>query len=311
MDAVADVCHDGQVRPGYGRGPARLGAPADVIVAATSILPPVPAQGLDAGMERVELDGVQVEYELLGDGEPVVLPHALPFVSWYTPLSQTMDRAVLRYRRSVPAGRSWRVEDDGVLCAQLLTRLGVERPDVVGHSYGGLVALELARDHGVEPRSVALLEPAMIGLLPPEDAAGRMGPLLQAAQSDGPAAMSTFLRVVCGENGAAEIERLVPGSLDEAMANADAFFSVEFPAAIRWSFAPGDVRADLPVLTIRGTESAPRSVEAAEIVRSWFPNSEISVLDGASHLLVAEQPAAIAKRLAEFWAFPTNGTFGQ
>jgi hypothetical protein len=34
-------------------------------------------------MERVELDGVQVEYELLGDREPVVLPHSRPFVSWY------------------------------------------------------------------------------------------------------------------------------------------------------------------------------------------------------------------------------------
>jgi pimeloyl-ACP methyl ester carboxylesterase len=128
-----------------------------------------------------------------------------------------------------------------------------------------------------------------------------MGRLLQAAQSDGPAAMRTFLRVVCGEDVAEQLDRLVPGALDEAIANADAFFASEFPAAIRWSFAPADVHADLRVLTIRGTESAPRSVEAAEIVRSWFPASATFVLDGASHLLVAEQPDAIAKRLTEFW----------
>ena len=215
-------------------------------------------------MERVEHDGVRIEYELLDGGKPtVVLPHARPFVSWYSPLAGALDRATLRYRRSVPPGRSWRIEDDAVLCARLLTRLGIERPDVVGHSYGGLVALELARDHGVDPRSVALLEPD------------------------------------------------VPGALDEAIVNADAFFAVEFPAAIRWSFALADVREDLPVLTIRGTESAPRSVEAAEIVHSWFPRSAFHVLDGASHLLVAEEPAAIAKRLTEFWASPTNGTFDQ
>lgn len=142
-------------------------------------------------MEHVEFDGVQVEYELLGDGDPVVLPHARPFVSWYAPLAGALDRAVLRYRRSVPPGGSWRVEDDAVLCARLLAHLGVERPDVVGHSYGGLVALELARDHGVDPRSVALLEPATIGLLPADEAAARMGGLLRAAHSDGPAAMST------------------------------------------------------------------------------------------------------------------------
>jgi pimeloyl-ACP methyl ester carboxylesterase len=253
-------------------------------------------------MGHIELDGVQVGYELFGDGEPVVLPHARPFVTWYAPLAQALDRAVLRYRRSVPLGRAWRVEDDGALCARLLAHLGIERPDVVGHSYGGLVALELARDHGVDPRSLALLEPASIGLLPPDEAEARMGALLEAGQSDGPAAMSTFLHIVCGEDSTTTLDQLVPGAVDEAIANADAFFAVEFPAAIGWSFEPADGRADLPILTIRGTESAPRSAEAAEIVRSWFPGSELHVLEGASHLLVAEAPKAIANRLGKFWS---------
>jgi pimeloyl-ACP methyl ester carboxylesterase len=210
---------------------------------------------------------------------------------------------VLRYRRAAPLGRSWGVEDDAALCARLIRHLGIEHFDVVGHSYGGLVALELARDHGADPRSVALLEPAGIGLLRPDEAAARMGALLETARSDGPAAaMATFLRVVCGEDGPAKLDRLVPGALDEAIAYAEAFFAVEFPAAIRWSFAPTAVRPDLPVLTVRGTESAPRSVEAAAIIRSWFPGSATHVLDGPSHLLVAEEPTAIAKRLGEFWS---------
>jgi pimeloyl-ACP methyl ester carboxylesterase len=62
------------------------------------------------------------------------------------------------------------------------------------------------------------------------------------------------------------------------------------------------VRADLPVLTLRGTPSAPRSVEAVEIVRSWFPGSATHVLDGAGHLLVAEEPTAIGARLTELWS---------
>jgi pimeloyl-ACP methyl ester carboxylesterase len=147
-----------------------------------------------------------------------------------------------------------------------------------------------------------LLEPATIGLLPPDEAATRMGELQRAAQSDGRAAMSNFLRVVCGEGAAAKLDRLVPGAVDEALAHADAFFAGEFPAAIRWSFAPDDVPADLPVLTVRGTASAPRSAEAAEIVRSWFPGSATYVLDGVGHLLVAEEPTAIAARLTEFWS---------
>ena len=82
----------------------------------------------------------------------MVLPHARPFVSWYGPLAGVLDRAVLRYRRSAPRDRPWSVVDDAELCARLLARLGVERPDVVGHSYGGLVALELARARRGAPR---------------------------------------------------------------------------------------------------------------------------------------------------------------
>ena len=44
-------------------------------------------------MENVELDGVRVEYELLGDSDPVVLPPARPFVRWYEPLAAALDRA--------------------------------------------------------------------------------------------------------------------------------------------------------------------------------------------------------------------------
>ncbi len=37
-------------------------------------------------MQRVELAGRNVEYEIAGEGEPVVLVHARRFVSWYRPL---------------------------------------------------------------------------------------------------------------------------------------------------------------------------------------------------------------------------------
>ena len=75
-----------------------------------------------------------------------------------------------------------------------------------------------------------------------------MTALEEAARADAQAAMGTFLHVVCGADSAATLDRLVPGALDEAMAGADAFFAVELPAAIGWSFAPGDVPVDLPVL---------------------------------------------------------------
>jgi pimeloyl-ACP methyl ester carboxylesterase len=43
----------------------------------------------------------------------------------------------------------------------LLRELAIERAHIVGHSSGGLIALQLALDHPELVRSLALLEPAL------------------------------------------------------------------------------------------------------------------------------------------------------
>jgi len=125
---------------------------------------------------------------------------------------------------------------------------GLSTPDRVRLHRGPAAAVEAAASGRVEPWLADLAR---------HWAVARMTALEEAARADAQAAMGTFLHVVCGADSAATLDRLVPGALDEAMAGADAFFAVELPAAIGWSFAPGDVPVDLPVLTVRGTESAP------------------------------------------------------
>ena len=255
-------------------------------------------------MDHVVLRGLPVEYELLGEGEPVVLLHARPFVRWYRPLIPALQgRAVLRYQRPTPDDPSFGIEDDAALCAGLLAHVGIERPHLIGHSYGGIVALELARQRAVDARSLALLEPATTGLYPPEDAAPRLAPILAAARADGPeAAMDVFLRMVCGDDGRERLDRLVPGAVDDAMDNAPGFFAVELPAVIRWSFTPADAaRIDRPVLNVLGSESSPRFAEGAAILQSWFPTAERCLLPGLNHLLMAQEPAVMAERLEQFW----------
>lgn len=272
-------------------------------------------------MERVELDGVVVEYELTGSrvpplpggsGSPVVLPHARPFVLWYQPLVERLgDHAVLWYRREPPLDpapggriRPFGVDDDAGVCARLLAHLGLGPAHVVGHSYGGLVALALARAHPSAVRSLALLEPATIGLVPPDEAARRAAPLLGAAAADGPeAAMDLFLRAVCGPDAPEVLDRLVPGAYADAVAHAAGFFGVELPAAVRWSFAASDAeRVDAPVLHLRGADSPARFAEGAALLEAWFPAAAHHVLPGTTHFLMAQTPDPTADLLQRFWA---------
>jgi pimeloyl-ACP methyl ester carboxylesterase len=253
-------------------------------------------------VQRVELDGVQVEYELTGEGPPVVLTHARPFVMWYHPLAAELQGVtVLRYRREADAA-GWSVEDDARLCTRLLAHLDIEQVHVVGHSYGGLVALELARQGQPGLRSIALLEPATVGLLPPDEAASARAPLLELARSAGTAtAMDRFLRAVCGADGPEVLDALVPGALTDALAHAPGFFAAELPAAVRWSFAPSDaLTVDVPVLHLRGSRSAPRFAESAALLEDWFPAADHRMLD-VSHFLMAQAPEATAELLDRFW----------
>ena len=271
-----------------------------------------PARRDDGRVERLVAGGAVVEYELAGGGEDsggegggvVLLVHARPFVRWYEPLCAALaGRTVLRTRRTVPREGSWSVEDDADLYEQLLTAAGVDRPHVVGHSYGGLVALELARRGVVAPRSLALLEPATSGLYPPDEAAVGLAPLLALAEAEGAeVAMTRFLGTVCGDGAADELERLVPGAVADALAHAPGFMSVELPAVARWSFTAGDAASlDVPLLNVRGTDSAARFQQGADILAGWFPAAASFTLAGANHLLVAQDPLAMAAGLEEFW----------
>jgi pimeloyl-ACP methyl ester carboxylesterase len=254
-------------------------------------------------MERVELDGVQVAFEVHGSGGPVVLIQAPPFVTWYQPiLAYLCGRSVLWYRRH-DDGIGFGVEDDARLCGRLLTHVGFVRPHVVGHSYGGIVALELARQRSVDIRSLALLEPAPAGLAAPAAAAAQMAPLLRMARDSGAAAaMEHFLRGACAGLEPDALELLVPGALRDASMHAERFFACELPAAIRWSFTPADAAlVNCPILNLRGARSGPRFQEASAVIQSWFPSAESEVLDGASHLLMAQHPEAAARCLECFW----------
>ena len=196
------------------------------------------------------------------------------------------------------------IDDDAEFCARLLGHVGFDHAHLVGHSYGGLVALALACRDDVHPRSIALLEPASSGLLSPEEAAAGLAPLMDASRSQGPElAMDLFLRAVCGDEYREILDRLVPEAVPDAMAHAEQFFRVELEAVANWSFGPDAAGCiDVPVLHAVGAESAPRFVHGAALIESWLPQSVRYELPGTGHLMMAQNPTAMAERLERFWS---------
>src|SRR6516165_8627087 len=106
-------------------------------------------------MQRARLNSSELEYEIVGSGEQVLLIHGSHVARSFVPLLEqkvlTDDYTLIRYHRqgwlgsSSPVG-SLSIEQQAADAAELLGFLSVERAHVVGHSYGGAIALQFAHD---------------------------------------------------------------------------------------------------------------------------------------------------------------------
>lgn len=116
----------------------------------------------------IELDGVRLHYVERGEGPPVVLIHGNTVTSADFEASGLMDSLAARHRviafdrpgyghSTRPRNRLWTPAAQAYLLYSALQQLGVERPVVVGHSMGTLVALALALDHPSAVQRLVLL----------------------------------------------------------------------------------------------------------------------------------------------------------
>jgi pimeloyl-ACP methyl ester carboxylesterase len=256
-----------------------------------------------------------LEYVVAGTGEPVVFVHGAFIAGAFRPLLTEPAlagryRLVLYHRRGY-AGSSRAAEPAGVArqaadCRAVLRHVGVDRAHVVGHSYGGAVALQLALDAPDVAHSLALLEPAlMVGA----SAQGYRESLARASERyrDAGAAVvvDEFLQARWPQYRAA-LDRALPGAFEQAVADAGTAFEGELPGLLGWRFGEAEARRIVqPVLSVLGGESEalwPRFGEAHRLLLDWLPHVEGFVLPGATHFLQLEDPQGMAEALAAFWA---------
>jgi pimeloyl-ACP methyl ester carboxylesterase len=267
-------------------------------------------------MERATVDGLELEYELRGAGEPVVLIHWGLCAAWAEPLMDEPALAdryrLLSYHRAGFAG-SDRIEgpltlaDHAAHCALLMRHLGIERAHIAGHSSSADIALQLALDFPDAVHTLALMEPARP--VPPtqeqaEFVRNVVGPAVQSYRAgDKPGAVDTWARGVFGSDYRGLLERGVPGAFEQAIADADAFFAQELPALQQWSFTQEDARRIIqPTLTLLGKNTAPTFPERLQLLASWLPNVEAIELPDATHVLHLQNPRGTADALASFYA---------
>lgn len=266
-------------------------------------------------MQRADVGGVTLEYEVTGTGEPVLLiSPVLP--DGFLPLVRETVLAdryrLIRYHRRGWVGSSRTngpvsVVDHAGDAAALLRHLGIRRAHVAGHSTGAPIALQLALDRPELVHTVCAMEPSLIAVPSLDALMQQARPAFEAyAAGRHDEAIAGFMTVVTGLTWSrcrALLEDRIPGAVAQSIHDADTFFGIELPAAGQWPFdALRAATLRTPVLSVVGSQTETVWLEIAERLRAWLPDVEELRVDGVGHLLHIEQAAPVARGMADFLA---------
>lgn len=265
-------------------------------------------------MDVAVVDGTELAYRVGGRGPAVVLIHAAGLADFFSPLydsdlqrqAQVISYHRIGYGRSGRATTTVEIADQAQHCRELLAKLGHGCAHIVGHSSGGVIALELAQASPHTVATLSLLEPSLPVRSTPQLAATVMMPAFAAYMAgDKARAIDMFLSGVCGPDYPRLVDEVLPaGARRQAAEDADTVFAVEAPSVGRWPFNPDLLSGlQMPVLSVLGERSDEVSAvsrEAHELLLARIPHAESYVLPRATHFLQLHNSADLAEAIGSF-----------
>ena len=267
--------------------------------------------------DHIDVGDVELEYWERGprDAPAVFLVHAGVFGEWFRPVfdEPALDGfRVVRVHRagygtsSRPRGHLT-LADHARQCCRLLRELGIRQAHWIGHSSSGCIGLQAALDEPDLIAGLVLIEPAPKPAGPSTEILGRevVGPAMAAAGAgDFARATDTFLRGVDGPAYRNVVETaLGEGAFDRIVRDASYFFTDEIAAAHEWNLDPERAsRIAVPTLIVTGGDSATVTSmydETATLLAGMLPAARHVVLPGVRHGMPLQDPAAVARLVAE------------
>ncbi|MFB6520314.1 alpha/beta fold hydrolase [Streptomyces sp. NPDC056401] len=267
-------------------------------------------------MPFLRTDGPNLYYEVVGEGEPLVLVHGSwnDHTSWQPAIEADIRASfrVLSYDRrghgqSEPGpGPGTRRQDEDDLAA-LIERLGPAPAHVAGNSFGAATALGLASRRPELFRTLTVHEPPLVAIVA-DDPAARQG---MGAASASIESVLDLVRKGEHEQGARlfveEVamgpgtwDRLPPQVRDTFVHNAPTFLDEQSDPDWATVDLEGLSRCDVPVLLSGGTESPAWLATILDHLAEALPGARRQTLEGAGHIPHVTHPRQYVEALTRF-----------
>jgi 3-oxoadipate enol-lactonase len=258
-------------------------------------------------MPGVEANGVQLHYDIQGEGPPLVFIHGMcgRGAVWAGQVERlsgeftcvTYDRR--GHGQSTDGDPPHSVPLHGDDFAAFVGALGLPPAILVGSSGGARVGLDVVVHHADVLAGAVLSEPPVVSLDPERGRQflARVVPTVQPHLDDGdlPGAVDAFFEVVCPglwsqlDDGGKE-----PYRRSGAMLVADL-------AQPPFDLRPDDLTdVDLPCLLIAGLDSDPFLQNTPRVAAGAVPGARLVEFADCGHVTYAEQPDAFAAAVRTF-----------
>lgn len=258
-------------------------------------------------METVDVDGLRIAFQRVGDGPPLVLLHGYVgdgTTTWRRQIEGLSDEFTVVAWDAPGAGRSsdppeaFGMAGYADCLAGFVERLGLERSHVAGLSFGGALALEFCRRHSSIPMTLILVSAyaGWAGSLPAEVAEQRLQQALVLADLSSDEFVGSLLPTMFSDATPQEI-------FEEFGATLRTFHPAGFRAMARASAE--DLRAalpliDVPTLLVCGDKDVRAPMSVAEDLHAAISGSTLVVLPDAGHVCNIEAPEDFNRAVRTF-----------
>jgi pimeloyl-ACP methyl ester carboxylesterase len=249
-------------------------------------------------MEKLDIAGLRIAYERAGCGSPLVLLHGgvtdsrdwrrqmpafargFDVIAWDAPgCGQSSD----------PPEETFRLADYADCLAGLVTQLELDRPHLLGLSFGSGLALEVYKRHPEIPRTLILASAyaGWAGSLPREEVEARLHGVLRDSDRPPEELVGVWLPSLRSES-------TPPEAVDDIVAIVSEFHPVGARAMAR-AFAEADLRdvlpsVEVPTLLLYGDQDQRSPLHVARELHDRIPNSELQVISGVGHMSNYDDP---------------------
>ena len=250
----------------------------------------------DTRVRTVEVEGLQIAYELQGKGQAVVFLHGFfgDHRVWRRQFELADEYAVVAWdapgcgASSLPP-ETFRMADYGETLAGFIMALGLERSHVVGNSFGGSLALELAARHPHLARSLVLADSyaGWSGSFAVDVVAARLAASLPDLELSAEMVAAKWLPGF--------VTASAPSSVKDELRSIIADFNADGMRVMIRALAEADLRdvlhrISVPTLLIWGDQDVRSPLSVAEDLHARIVGSRLVVLDGAGHLSHQDAP---------------------